>query len=62
MCCVSANAPPATPTGITAMGKGKKKTGGAASGAGGIRDQKAVRAAVETIVNDAVKLQVRCDP
>ncbi|CAM9771572.1 unnamed protein product [Ectocarpus sp. 12 AP-2014] len=39
------------------MGKGKKKAGGAASGAGGVRDQKAVRAAVETIVNDAVQLQ-----
>ncbi|CAM9801483.1 unnamed protein product [Ectocarpus sp. 6 AP-2014] len=39
------------------MGKGKKKAGGAASVAGGVGDQKAVRAAVETIVNDAVKLQ-----
>ncbi|CAM9186080.1 unnamed protein product [Ectocarpus sp. 13 AM-2016] len=39
------------------MGKGKKKAGGVASGVGGIRDQKAERAAVETIVNDAVQLQ-----
>ncbi|CAM9367872.1 unnamed protein product [Ectocarpus fasciculatus] len=36
-------------------GKGKKKSVGGASGAKG--DQKAVRAAVETIVNDAVQLQ-----
>lgn len=42
--------------GITAMGKGKKKAAGAASGAGG--DNKAARAAVETIVNNAVQLQV----
>lgn len=42
------------------MGKGKKKgSAGSLSGAGRTGDQKTLRSAVETIVNEAVKIQVQ---